>query len=418
MIGHSRRGLLGGALALAVAARGARASAAPLPTPAFRRGVNVWPWFSLTREFPAPRTDYDWPPFQEQRPVPTRANLATLRAAGFDFIRIPVDPGPFLAFAGERRTVLLRSLFAAVDDAVSTGLCVVLNVQANEATHYWVSQRMIGSRAAPGYEAYRELVRTIATGLSRFGAGQVALEPVNEPPQQCGSPAWNEVQIDLLSHARAAAPQLTLIATGACGSMVAGLEQLDPTALLKLRPLLFTFHFYEPYLFSHQGAPWMREPIYRWLNDVPWPGTAGSLAQTLAAVRARMAQDADATADFKQATMRQTERVLAEYFAAEPDRSFIRNYFTKVQSWAARYGIPADQIMLGEFGALRTDQRYTASRAADRARYIRDVRETADAFGFPWAFWNLFDGMGLMDDAQRTLDPQVIDALGLTMPRS
>ncbi len=56
-------------------------TAAPEPLP-LKRGMNLWPWFSLTREFPAPRTDYDWPPFQAGRPVPTAADLARLKSLG------------------------------------------------------------------------------------------------------------------------------------------------------------------------------------------------------------------------------------------------------------------------------------------------------------------------------------------------
>jgi hypothetical protein len=42
------------------------------------------------------------------------------------------------------------------------------------------------------------------------------------------------------------------------------------------------------------------------------------------------------------------------------------------------------------------------------ARYIR---ETCEAAGMPWAFWNLFDGMGLMtDDASRQFDPAILPA--------
>ena len=71
---------------------------------------------------------------------------------------------------------------------------------------------------------------------------------------------------------------------------------------------------------------------------------------------------------------------------------------------------------MGEFGALRSDSRYVASRSADRVRYIRDVREVAEFCGFSWAFWNLFDGMGLMDDKEKTLDLDILRALGLHMP--
>src|SRR5215510_6847532 len=72
-----------------VTAAGAKPTAITL-----RRGINLWPWFSLTREFPPPRIDYDWPPLQADRPVPTRGDLTALRASGIDFVRVPVDPGP------------------------------------------------------------------------------------------------------------------------------------------------------------------------------------------------------------------------------------------------------------------------------------------------------------------------------------
>ena len=390
--------------------------AATPPSPRFRRGINTWPWFSLTKEYPAPRTDYAWPPFQEQRPVPTRLDLQRLRAAGFDFVRIPVDPGPFLSFTGEQRTKLLTSLFDAVEAAISVDFSVIVNIQPNESTHYWVSQRMIESSNAPALDLYLALVDEISRGLNRLDTGRVALEPVNEPPQECDSSAWSEVQVALLNRARSVAPQLTLIATGACGSMIRGLEHIDPARLLQFKPILFTFHFYEPYLFSHQGAPWMREPIYRWLNDVPWPASAGSLEHTLASVRRRMAQDTSYPAQDKAAIFEEIQRVLVEYFAARPTRSFVEHYFGMVKSWAMLNHIPPEQILMGEFGALRSDSRYIASRAADRARYIRDVREVAEACRFSWAFWNLFDGMGLMDDSARTLDPDIIRALGLAMP--
>jgi hypothetical protein len=411
----SRRDVLGGLTVPYLLRSGDAHAALPL-LPRFHRGINTWPWFSLTKEYPAPRTDYAWPPFQEQRPVPTRLDLQRLRAAGFDFIRIPVDPGPFLSFTGELRTKLLTTLFTAVEEAISADLSVIVNIQPNESTHYWMSQRMIESRDAPAFDLYLALVEDIAAVLKRVNSGRVALEPVNEPPQKCDSTAWDMVQLALLSRARSAAPQLTLVATGACGSMISGLAHIDATALLKFQPVLFTFHFYEPYLFSHQGAPWMSEPIYRWLNDVPWPASAGSLEQTLTAVNRRMTQDTLYSTQDKETVFKEIRRVLVEYFAARPARAYLDHYLGQVRNWAALNHIKSDQIIMGEFGALRSDNRYIAARAADRVRYIRDVREAAEACGFSWAFWNLFDGMGVMDDTTKTLDPDIIGALGLAMP--
>lgn len=381
-----------------------------------QRGVNLWPWFSLTREFPAPRRDYDWPPFQTQRPVPTKQDLQRLAAAGFDFVRLPIDPGPFLSFTGERRRQLISALTNAVSDILSAGLTLVLNVQTNEATHYWNSRVLTVSTSAAEFPAYRKLIGDLAEMLGNFPSNRVALEPVNEPPQACGAPEWVAVQRALLTTARTRAPNLMLVATGSCGSMVSGLTALDPRPFEVLAPILYTFHFYEPYLFSHQGAPWMGEPVYRALNDVPWPGDAGTLEETLAAVRNRLRSD-DRPQQVKAAAYAETEKVLKVYFDAAPARPFVDSYLQQVADWGKQFGIAPARILMGEFGALRSDDRYVASGAKDRARYVEDVRKSAEAFGFPWAFWNLFDGMGIVtDDVSRRFDAPILEALGVRVP--
>ncbi len=48
---------------------------------------------------------------------------------------------------------------------------------------------------------------------------------------------------------------------------------------------------------------------------------------------------------------------------------------------------------------------------------VHDVRTAAEEQGFAWAFWNLFDKMGLtLDDQSRVLDGAIIKALGLSVP--
>jgi hypothetical protein len=402
---------LGGAIAAPAIVRAApRDSAIPL-----RRGMNVWPWFSLTREFPAPRTDYDWPPFQADRAVPTQRDLVALRSAGIDFVRLPVDPGPLLAFSGERRERLFRDVLAAIELANEEALAVVVNLHPNIATHHYNPKNLVGDVGAPLFTQFLALVREMATRLGRLDPARVAFEPVNEPPQRCGSADWALMQSELLRTARLAAPRLTLIASGACGGMIAGLEALDP---VEDESVIYTFHFYEPYVFSHQGAPWMSgEPMYRYLNAVPWPGAAASKQRTLEAANARLAADSAVPAAEKREIAATMRRVLDQYFDANPDRRFIDRHFARVAAWADRHRVARGRILLGEFGALRSDDRYVAAPAPDRARYISDVREAAEAAGMPWAFWNLFDGMGLVtDDWSREFDPAVTAALGLRMP--
>ncbi|MCJ2116176.1 glycoside hydrolase family 5 protein [Methylobacterium sp. J-001] len=407
----SRRDVLAGGLAAAgTCALPASAVTEPLP---LRRGIALWPWFSLTTEFPAPRTDYAWPPFQADRPIPTHDDLRRLAGLGFDFTRLPLDPGPFMAFTGARRSELFGMLSNAIDAVLATGMRVLVNVQANAATHHYTPDAFYGSDRAPLYPTYRALIAELARLCARKGSGRVALEPVNEPPQACGAGAWTRVQAGLLTAAREAAPDLTLVATGACGSLVSGLTSLDPATLARFAPLLYTFHFYEPYLLSHQGATWLtEEPFYRWLNAVPWPGNPARLPETLAAVRARMAADPKISQAEKARDLAVIEAKLREYGAAEPGPAYLAKELAPVSAWADLYGIPARHVLMGEFGALRTDARYTASRAADRTAYLGDVRRAAEQAGFGWSFWNLFDGLGLMDDTH-AIDPALVAALGL-----
>lgn len=408
----NRRAFLAGTGAVAVGRQPAQA-AQPL---LLRRGINLWPWFSLTREHPAPRTDYDWPPFQLDRPVPTERDLSLLRRAGFDFVRLPVDPGPFLAATPTVRAALLDQLITAVALARVQDLAVIVNLHANAATHYWTPNRLFSGPGAPGFPAYRDLVEEIAGLLGRLGPRRLAFEPVNEPPQSCGALEWDDMQRRLLAAARGAAPGLTLLATGACGSMIAGLPALRARTLAAFEPLLFTFHFYEPYVFSHQGARWMSEPFYPVLNAVPWPAAQGNLATTLAAVRTRMETTGQPPLGSGAATYREAERVLKQYFEAQPARPFIDGYLRQVADWAKREGVEPGRVLMGEFGALRSGAGIAAAGADDRARYVRDVRQSAEELGFPWAFWNLFDSMGLIDDVSRRPDPTMIAALGLRIP--
>ena len=403
--------LAGGLAAAGTRMVPARAAAEPVQ---LRRGIALWPWFSLTTEYPAPRTDYAWPPFQADRPVPNPDDLARLAALGFDFVRLPLDPGPFVAFAGSpRRAELLGLVSAAIDQVLAAGLRVVVNVQANAATHHYTPEAFYGTDRAPLFPAYRNLVAELARLCARKGVDRVALEPVNEPPQACGALAWNRVQDGLFTAARATAPSLTLVVTGACGGLVAGLTALDPAPLARFAPLLYTFHFYEPYLFSHQGATWMtEEPFYRWLTAVPWPGRPGRISQTLGAVKARMAADTSVPQAEKARDLAVIEAKLREYGEAAPGPAFLAAAMEPVSTWADLYGIPPRSVLMGEFGALRTDARYKAALGPDRAAYLRDVRLTAERAGFAWSFWNLFDGLGLMDDAH-AIDSALVAALGL-----
>ena len=411
--GVSRRQLLAGGAALlhgAPAQAGSRSS----PRLRLRRGMNLWPWFSLTRELPAPSREYGWPPYQPGRPVPRRADLEQLRVLGFDFVRIPVDPGPLLAFGGERRGTLVGDVVSAVSAVLRTGLSAVVDLHPNQATHHWRAETYATSLAAAETSGFVGLVRMLARALSALDAGRIALELLNEPPNSCGSVEWARLQLALVGEVRSISPDLSIVVTGACGSGPAGLEALD-TKLLHDSNLIYTFHYYEPYMFTHQGAGWMTaEPMYRFLAEVPWPSSSGLLESAVAAFDRRIGSASDVSIEARAEIRAAAVEALHTYFDARPARWFVEKDFRRIAEWADARGIARHQVLLGEFGALRSRGGLIGAAGDHRARYIRDVRESAEKFGFGWTFWNYFTEMGfVLDDTTRRPDEAIVGALGL-----
>src|SRR5919198_6696518 len=78
-----------------------------------KRGLNLDLWMTWPQEdrWGEPETML---PFPEWRQKLTDKDLAALKAAGFDFLRMPVDPAPFLS----KRTAAFRDrLVASVVDS-------------------------------------------------------------------------------------------------------------------------------------------------------------------------------------------------------------------------------------------------------------------------------------------------------------
>ena len=89
----------------------------------------------------------------------------------------------------------------------------------------------------------------------------------------------------MVERIRRIAPQLPLFLTGGCWSNIEGIVQLD-TDLLHDRHNFVSVHFYYPFLFTHQSATWSM-PYLAGTIGVPYPASAGSLAETLELTRAR-----------------------------------------------------------------------------------------------------------------------------------
>ncbi|MEZ2333417.1 glycoside hydrolase family 5 protein [Mesorhizobium sp. RCC_202] len=382
---------------------------------AMKRGLNLDQWVT----WPAEDKWGDRQailPYPEWRKFLKEDDLKALKDAGLDFLRMPVDPSPFLS---DQTTALRDDLYASVLDSARlinrAGLKVIVDLHLIPAG----ANRKIGMGQVMDdpaiFAAYVEMARKMALTLAKEDPGQVALELMNEPIVDCdddGTDLWPERQKQLFAAARASATRLTLILTGGCYSSAASLVKIDPKTIPDDN-IIWAFHSYDPFLLTHQGATWAGDFI-QYVTGLPYPLTAvprTELNVTLNTIRDRIKAEAPwarqsgllAYLDEQVATMDSPQKLLG--VMDEP--------FKTVEAWAKAHAIKPENITLGEFGMIRKEYgNGFVMPAAYRAAYVRDMIERAEAHHFSWSVWSYGGAFGIVDafDGEKA-EPDVMDAI-------
>lgn len=383
-----------------------------------KRAINVAQWFTWPR-YEATGSAIQWPPYKQSPQPPTLTDLKALRAVGFDTVRLPVDPAPFIVFEGERRAAVYRILFDGLARIEAAGLNVILDIHPNSRHAVWGQHAVVGGKEAPAFKAVADVIAEMARRL-RGHTQRVALELLNEPRLKCKGEEqalWQSMAAHLVSRARAANPELAVIVTGACVSSPDGLLALDPTSFADAK-VFYTFHYYEPFSFTHQGAQFIPWPD-KYLDGVPWPASIRPISAAAALLKEQVNKTAGLTYPERLLAQGRAKHNLQRYYASKADGSMISRRFGEVVAWSRRHNIPAANILIGEFGVVRREPGKPGAFCADRARWHRDVREAAEAHGFAWAYFSYDGPFGLVHgDSDRQLDPVILASLGLQSPCS
>jgi len=378
------------------------------------RAVNIAQWFTWPR-YLADGRGIAWPPYKNSPPPPSDAELKALRAAGFDTVRLPVDPAPFIVFEGRRREAVYTMLFDALARIKSAGLKVIVDIHPNSRHAVWGQDAVAAGPEAPAFLAVAGVAADMAGRVTAADRSWVALELLNEPRLKCKGEEqdrWQRMARLLVQRTRAANPVLALIVTGACISSPDGLLALDPSSFHDTN-IFYTFHFYEPFSFSHQGAQFIPWPD-KYLDGVPWPASARSIEAPLGLLNQHIATlpAMDDVARNKARTG--AHHNLKRFYASQAGPETIKARFVQLRRWTERYGIPPSHILNGEFGVIRRSPGAPGAFCPDRLRWLRDVREASEASGFAWAYFNYEGPFALIvSEKDRRLDQGVLSSLGM-----
>jgi endoglucanase len=253
------------------------------------------------------------------------------KEAGFTAIRLPVrwnahalESAPFTIFP---------SFFDRVDWAIENGLSrgMVVILDFHHFLPFMDCARCERERLLTLWAQIADHYRTYPPDL--------VFELLNEPTDAVPAAEWNTALAAALGVVRATNPHRTVI-VGPIGWN--GLGALPSLNLPETdRGLIVTFHYYNPFSFTHQGADWV-DGSDAWLGTT-WTGSAA-------------------------------------------DQQAVRADFDSAAAWGAAHGRP---IFLGEFGA------YSKADMASRARWTAFVAREAEARSFSWAYWEFCSGFGV-----------------------
>ncbi len=334
------------------------AAAAEAPRPValahLTRGVNLSNWLQHG-------------PAQEAF-APDAADWKRIRALGLDHVRIPFDPAALVDERGLPRVPALAALRGAIIEAQRADLLVVLALQLPPEAKAGVVERKAHRVALGG------LWRWLAGALRDLPARKLAFEPLNEP-ETPDARASRALLAYLAAEVRKAAPKHTLVVSGHRYASVAELEALKP---LPDANVIYSFHFYEPHNFTHQGADW-GDPAWKALRNFPYPSSPEIVAGRMDAAPAA------------------TRDLLRWHGGERWNSARIGALVERAAKWGRQHKVP---VWCSEFGVLKE-----YAPAADRAAWLGDVRAALEQRHIPWTHWDYKGPFGI--------DEQAVEALGL-----
>jgi aryl-phospho-beta-D-glucosidase BglC (GH1 family) len=360
--GHA--GLAQGGLAEDLAARRAQH---------LRRGINTSMWFAQS----------PWNYSVERlRSYTTLDDIVLIHKLGFDHIRLSVDADPLTLWQQGRPAGrdFMAELDTVVAKATGEGLSVIVDVHPESKYKQTLLQ------GTDGIAAFVSLWKAMAEHFKGTDPNLMFFEMMNEP-EQTDAYRWAGIESTVAEAIRQVAPKHTIIAAGARWSGLTDLLQLAP---IGMENVIYTFHDYEPFAFTHQGATWTMQEV-RPLRGVPYPSSPEAVAPNLA----------------QEPTMA-GQWFVEQYGLGRWDAARLDAEIAFAERWGKMYHVP---VYCGEFGVHKP-----YAKPEDRARWTHDMRLAFEKHGIGWAMWDYQANFGVVtkNGGVTTPDREMLEALGVT----
>jgi aryl-phospho-beta-D-glucosidase BglC (GH1 family) len=280
---------------------------------------------------------------------------------------------------------------AAINNCITAGLAVIINLHplTSETDSLLANDPAFVIKIAAYW-------KSMAQYFKKYPADKLYFETYNEPHASAagmttqGFSWWQAVQGQLIASIREADTAHYIIVGGEGWNSIDGLLQLHPYNASKL---IYNFHFYDPFLFTHQGASWSGWAPAMEARNVPYPSSPAAVAPLITAA------NSDAL-----------NNELYWYGYHQYNIDSLDRWIKRAYDWGQTNHV---KITVNEFGSYRA-----YSPRQSRLNWIHDTRVSFEKYKIGWCMWECDEDFGWINytNGNRNnpiADSGVLTALGL-----
>ncbi|MBA4056267.1 MAG: hypothetical protein C0490_16245, partial [Marivirga sp.] len=336
----------------------------------FQQGINLTNWFQSSSASQIQFNRFSKKDFQN------------IKSLGCDVIRLPINLHAMTNGAPEY--VLDPLFFSFLDQAVDW---------AEELDMHLILDNHTFDPSAPtGPDIGSVLVKVWSQMAAHYKdrSEHIYYEVLNEP-HDISAELWGSIQQTVIDAIRAHDTNHFIVVGGVNYNSYNNLNSLPVYSDSRL---IYTFHFYDPFVFTHQGASWT-SPSLETLTGVPFPYRSNAMPSVPNALKGTWVES------------------LMNTYASDGTVAKIKQQLDIAVSFSIQRQVP---VFCGEFGVHIPN-----SNNEDRVAWYAAVRNYLNEKNIPWTIWDYRGGFGLFKkDSNELFDYDLniplLEALDFNVP--